>query len=120
MGNCLANPTLIAEDGKPEPSKKAKTTSRVVSITNLSKLNARNEGISTLENFSEFKGKTVRIRVLLTQRELSQLLNGELQKSSSSSSSHQLLNALQLKGRRIAEAGLQDWRPDLETIPEDY
>lgn len=120
----MANQTLIAEDENPEPSKKAKTTSRVVSITNPSKLNARDSGISAVENCCEIKGKTVRIRVVLTQRELSQILNGELQKysasSSPSSSSYQLLNALQQKNRINPEVGLQDWKPDLETITEDY
>ncbi|KAL2524657.1 Uncharacterized protein Adt_09711 [Abeliophyllum distichum] len=125
MGNCMANETPNAEEIKQETPKKAKTTSRVVDITNPSKPNVcRNAE----ENCSKMEGKAVRLRFVLTQTELNQILNGEFQQysSSSSSSSHQLLNALQLTSRRIDKDGFVDdnvngnWRPDLETIPEEY
>ncbi|THG02861.1 uncharacterized protein LOC114293578 [Camellia sinensis] len=67
------------------------------------------------------KGGGVRIRVVVTQRELIQILSNK----SKYSSVGQLLSAMKLKSRKISQVRTSDgstngaWRPALQSIPED-
>lgn len=67
------------------------------------------------------KSGAVRIRVLVTQQELKQLIN-----NNGGSSLEELLCALRLRSRCSVslegwkeDNGNGNWRPDLESIPED-
>ena len=69
----------------------------------------------------ETKSGVVRIRLVLTQNELSQILNGELKHSCA----EQLLNMVKSRSTRVSPDGSIDadrnenWMPALESIPED-
>ncbi|XP_059664480.1 uncharacterized protein LOC132310313 [Cornus florida] len=64
----------------------------------------------------------VRVRVLLTQKELNQILNNEF----NDNSVEQLLRAMELRSRKVSRVRTCDgdingsWRPALESIPEDH
>ncbi|KAJ0113007.1 hypothetical protein Patl1_02035 [Pistacia atlantica] len=71
----------------------------------------------------EPKGEVLRIKVLVTQEELKQILN--YNKDFKYSSVEQLVTAMKLRRPSICEVGTNhdrmnsNWRPALESIPED-
>ncbi|KAA8524631.1 hypothetical protein F0562_011054 [Nyssa sinensis] len=73
------------------------------------------------KNHGDSKSGVVRIRVVVTQRELNQILNNE----SKYSSVDQLLRAMKSRSTKVSQVRASDggmngnWRPALESIPED-
>ncbi|KAJ0053566.1 hypothetical protein Pint_02044 [Pistacia integerrima] len=71
----------------------------------------------------EPKGEVLRIKVVVTQEELKQILN--YNKDFKYSSVEQLVTAMKLRRQSICEVGTNNdrmnnnWRPALESIPED-
>lgn len=92
------------------------------------------DGINDIESNGMNKkssGRVVRIRVVVTQSQLSQILKESSKYSSSSSSSsvEQLLStAIMLRNRKISEARTSDgggggngkWKPALDSIQEEH
>lgn len=72
----------------------------------------------------EPKGEVLRLKVVVTQEELKQILN--YKKDFKYSSVEQLVTAMKLRRRSICEVGTDEdginsnWRPALESIPEDH
>lgn len=70
------------------------------------------------------KGTVVRIKVVLTQRELKQILSND--KNSKFSSVEQFLSAMKMRSRSFSHDRVSDenvdpsWKPALESIPEDH
>ncbi|OIT00938.1 hypothetical protein A4A49_14348 [Nicotiana attenuata] len=135
MGNCMKNSKadILVQDKEKvetpiEEAQKAKEQS----------INKRRKSVSIRvdddkEEGQEMKRKgVVRIRVVVTQEELKQILNGQFNYSSA----HEFLRKIksESKGRRIRsrrrrlfQDGFSEkmrsntsWRPTLECIPEDH
>ncbi|XAR68098.1 hypothetical protein NMG60_11003108 [Bertholletia excelsa] len=128
MGNCVGN-KVILEQNKEETEDSRRMRSRTSSAGSIGggEIKEKNVRFKLHEDDDKSgcgyssKGCT-RIRIVLTQSELSQILNDR----SKYSSMEQFLDALNLKSRKVSSVGTSDegtrrgWRPDLETIVEDH
>ncbi|KAK9285415.1 hypothetical protein L1049_024608 [Liquidambar formosana] len=144
MGNCLMGSKIQAlQEEKNEPPKEEVVTKEIKSLAP-SKLEPARRGDGGKKKTVTFKlseensvdggsggggggggdskGGVVRIRVVVTQRELQQLLN--YKEGSKYSSVEQLLGAMKLRSKRISQVRTSEegisWRPALESIPEDH
>ncbi|XVF43381.1 hypothetical protein PTKIN_Ptkin02bG0035900 [Pterospermum kingtungense] len=145
MGNCLTSNKIQAQDDQDEPqgcSSQAKATTsggaaevadhgvkstekkkkkkKVVRF----KLNEEN-GVDAAKQ-GESKNGVVRIRLVVTQKELKQILS--CSKDLKDSSMEQLIRVMKSRGSRVCEGGSTSddgfhhgaWRPALESIPEEH
>ncbi|KAG8498779.1 hypothetical protein CXB51_005211 [Gossypium anomalum] len=84
-------------------------------------LNEKNSGDDRSGKQGESKNGVVRIRLVVTQEELKQILSSK--KDLRQSSMEQLIKAVKLRGVRVSEDGRTSdgaWRPALESIPEEH
>ncbi|KAL3509754.1 hypothetical protein ACH5RR_029155 [Cinchona calisaya] len=140
MGNCITKKALLAENQKIDQPREAKKQDMKTSAGRSSAFrsaknveNKKEKSVSFMLhqedanntrgiNSRETKKGVVRIRLVLTQNELNQILNGELKHSSS----EQLLNLIKSRSKRVSPDGSNDadknknWMPALESIPEDH
>ncbi|KAI8007214.1 hypothetical protein LOK49_LG07G02550 [Camellia lanceoleosa] len=131
MGNCVASNKILGQDEKDEQPREEKAFERSVRNVDGGKKSVRfklheeeeEEDGNGEERQGCSKGGAVRIRVVVTQRELIQILNTK----SKYSSVEQMLSAMKLKSRKISQIRSSDdegtngsWRPALESIPEDH
>ncbi|XP_050103640.1 uncharacterized protein LOC126583331 [Malus sylvestris] len=143
MGNCLRNNNKIASQDyeKHEAAKEAEPLeARKTAMPLPSNLKQEKKSVRfNLQEDHQNSGKrvgggdsktggAVRIRLVVTQEELKQLLN--YKKDSNHSSLEELLNAVKSRGTRVSEINGTSsddesissgscWRPTLESIPED-
>ncbi|XVF85663.1 hypothetical protein PTKIN_Ptkin17bG0134400 [Pterospermum kingtungense] len=137
MGNCLtSNNKIQAENDQDEAIKE---TGKV--ITGLEGAAEVADGVMTKkkkkqkkkivrfkldeENYvdggkqGETKNGVVRIRVVVSQEELRQILSSR--KDLKQSSMEELVRVMKLRGTRVSEDGFHGaWRPALESIPEEH
>ncbi|XVE85649.1 hypothetical protein DITRI_Ditri17bG0107300 [Diplodiscus trichospermus] len=150
MGNCLKSNKILAENEQDEPqgscqAEVIKETEKIITASNLGgaakvaeiksnkkkkvvrfKLNEENSVEGGKQG--EPKNGVVRIRVVVTQKELKQILSSR--KDLKHSSMEQLVKVMKLRGIRVSEAGRRcdndddgfhgAWRPALESIPEEH
>ncbi|XWS64109.1 hypothetical protein CRYUN_Cryun06bG0158700 [Craigia yunnanensis] len=146
MGNCLTSNKILAENDQDEPQ----GCSQEEVIKETGKVMASNlEGAAEVADGVEIKKKkvvrfklneennvdrgkqgeskngVVRVRLVVTQKELKQILSSR--KDLKHSSMEQLIRVMKLRGTRISEAGRTSddgfhgpWRPALESIPEEH
>lgn len=139
MGNCLiSNNKVSAQDhDKHESDKEAEAIQHTITpIMSSKKKTVRfklqedeDDSSRVIKNGThddESNSGVVRIRLVVTQQELKQLLNYKNDSVSNRSSVEQLLSALKSRsGRRISADQIgtsttdESWRPVLESIPED-
>ncbi|KAK9924544.1 hypothetical protein M0R45_032909 [Rubus argutus] len=139
MGNCLiSNNKVSAQDHeKHESDKEAEAIQHTTTPIMSSKKKTVRFKLQEDEDDSgrvikigthddESKSGVVRIRLVVTQQELKQLLNYKNDSVSNRSSVEQLLSSLKSRsGRRISADQIgtsttdESWRPVLESIPED-
>ncbi|CAD5323761.1 hypothetical protein AtNW77_Chr3g0180701 [Arabidopsis thaliana] len=118
MGNCLRHDNGVArkekDDLQPEP---------LVKLLGEGKESFRGEEES--ERSTEEESKVVRIKVVVTKKELRQILGHK----NGINSIQQLVHVLKDSGRNISmasyeedekEEGDENWRPTLESIPESH
>lgn len=142
MGNCLSNKSLAQEEEVPKEAEvveqtKPSTASKLEPVKLVDggqkkkkkvvrfKLEEDDTNVGTSSEGDSRSG-VVRIRVVVTQKELKQIL--DCKEGLKYSSVEQLVNALNLRGRKISEVRTSDedeginsnWRPALESIPEDH
>ncbi|KAF3967453.1 hypothetical protein CMV_008551 [Castanea mollissima] len=141
MGNCLSNKSLAQEEEVPKEAEvveqtKPSTASKLEPVKLVDgdqkkkkkkvvrfKLQEDDINVGTSSEGDSRSG-VVRIRVVVTQKELKQIL--DCNEGLKYSSVEQLVNALKLRGRKISEVRTSDeginsnWRPALESIPEDH
>lgn len=144
MGNCLTSNKILAQnDDQDEPQgccSQPEATGKVTEAAEVSdgvknnitetktkkkkvvrfKLNEENNVDRAKQG--ESKSGVVRIRLVVTQKELKQILSSR--KDLKDSSMEQLIRVMKLRGTRICEADDDDgfhgaWRPALESIPEE-
>ncbi|XWS20177.1 hypothetical protein CRYUN_Cryun31cG0077700 [Craigia yunnanensis] len=150
MGNCLTRNKILAQKDQDEPQgcrqaevigetgkvtasnlegaaevadgvkKKKKKKKKVVVRFKLNEENNVDGGKQ-----GESKNGVVRIRLVVTQKELKQILSSR--KDLKHSSMDQLIRVMKLRGTRISEAGRTSddgfhgaWRPALDSIPEEH
>ncbi len=148
MGNCLSNKSLALVKKEEElPSEAEMVEQTEPTFTPSSKLEASVKSVETkkkkkmvrfkLEEDNNVGGRrsdhsasrsgVVRIRVVVSKKELKEIL--DCKEGFKYSSVEQLVNAMKLRGRRISEVrtsttdqgGINSsWKPDLESIPEDH
>ncbi|EXB83384.1 hypothetical protein L484_001992 [Morus notabilis] len=137
MGNCLRsnyNKVLAEDIDKQEPPKElAKasftTTPHVKDVRrNKNRVRLRLQEGNNIGNSSETNSGVVRIKLVVTQEELKQILNYKSRSGSNFSSVEQLLSEMKIvRGRSVSEVDKSDhgtivhgsWSPTLESIPED-
>lgn len=141
MGNCLiSNNKVSAQDHeKHESDNEAQATQHTITPIMSSKKKKKktvrfklqedeDDSGRAIKNgrHDESKSGVVRIRLVVTQEELKQLLNYKKDSVSNSSSVEQLLSSLKSRsGRRVSADQIgtsttdESWRPILESIPED-
>ncbi|CAH8261341.1 unnamed protein product [Arabidopsis lyrata] len=118
MGNCLRHDNAIAgkekDDLEPEP---------LVKLLEEGKTSYNGEEES--ERSTEEVSKVIRIKVVVTKKELRQILGHK----NGINSIEQLVHVLKDSGRNISRAnyeedekeeGNENWRPSLESIPESH
>uniref|UniRef100_A0A5B7A6T3 Uncharacterized protein n=1 Tax=Davidia involucrata TaxID=16924 RepID=A0A5B7A6T3_DAVIN len=137
MGNCITTNIIVDQNEKEEPRREAESIKETRSVTSSELGSARpanggkkkmvrfklckEDGVGR-ESHGDSKSGVVRIRVVVTRRELNQILNNE----SNYSSVEQLLSAMKLRSRKVSQVRINDggmngnWRPALESIPEDH
>ena len=134
MGNCITRKEEDQKTEQPREAKKVDKTSAggsanvqsVKTVENRTKKTVRfrlgeEDANNAGGDSKETKSGVVRIRLVLTQNELSQILNGELKHSCA----EQLLNMVKSRSTRVSPDGSIDadrnenWLPALESIPED-
>ncbi|KAL6953310.1 hypothetical protein U1Q18_024505 [Sarracenia purpurea var. burkii] len=139
MGNCTARNRILAQnDEKDKKPREAVAVERTRESTSSSKreperhvnggkkktvrFRLQEEGANGKESRGFSKSGGVRIRAVVTRRELVQILRNE----SKISSVEQLLSLVKMKNRkvsmvRISQRGTSGgWRPCLDSIPEDH
>ncbi|KAI5340327.1 PREDICTED: DUF4228 [Prunus dulcis] len=138
MGNCLrrSNNKVSAQDHEKHEEAKtleAKKTAQMPLPSNL-KLKRKSVRFDLQEDEDSGRGNVVsgestkngvvRIKLVVTQEELKQLL--DYKKDSNHSSLEQLLSAVRNRGTKVSEIGTSNdestgsgWSPTLESIPED-
>ncbi|OMO75495.1 hypothetical protein CCACVL1_16156 [Corchorus capsularis] len=77
------------------------------------------------ENQGDSKNGVVRIRLVVTQKELKQILSCRKDLKQQNSSMEQLIKVMKLRGIRVSDDDHEDgfhggWRPALESIPEEH
>ncbi|XP_026452062.1 uncharacterized protein LOC113352461 [Papaver somniferum] len=140
MGNCLFNNNCQVEEEQENSIERIKIHHNHNHQKNVVKLNFG--GINDdddLKKGSSGVRNVVRVRIIMTQEELSQILrynnqrdnglHGDLSKEYTTTASHsieQLLNVMKTgkvkvvsKVRRKSETTNCNWKPHLESIPED-
>ncbi|KAB1201965.1 hypothetical protein CJ030_MR8G005347 [Morella rubra] len=144
MGSCLSSSsTKTSEKGEKE---EVTSEAEVVEEITESSIRSKLEPVKQLEadagtkkmvrfklqegenvdkgNRGESRSGVVRVRMVVTLKELKQILDSE--ENTKYSSMEQLVSAMKLRGRRICEVRTSDagvnspWRPALESIPEDH
>ncbi|XWS34274.1 hypothetical protein CRYUN_Cryun21dG0026700 [Craigia yunnanensis] len=148
MGNFLTSNKIQVQNDQDEPQGSCqeeviKETVKVITASNLEeaaevangvkikkkkvvrfKLNEENN--ADREKQGESKNGVVRIRVVVTQKELKQILSSR--KDLKYSSMEQLISVMKLRGTRVSEARRRSdddgfhgaWKPALESIPEEH
>ncbi|KAI8558284.1 hypothetical protein RHMOL_Rhmol04G0079300 [Rhododendron molle] len=113
MGNCVARQATIVENGE------CKQPIREAEAMEPSKEEGGDNGSKENHGNNSRSGTGVRIRVVVTQRELVQFLKNN---ESKYSSEEQLLSEMKLKKRiKVSQFGTSGgWRPALESIPEEH
>lgn len=138
MGNCITTtkPNILPEDDNNQrrPSKEMeKTAASAVEKEEVGRSTSTFRAADNYDNVDgeeevRFKGKrrVVRIKLVLTQKELDRILNGgddKDQEKDSSSAERLLMKAISdMRSRsRISEEYGNDfhWKPSLESIPEE-
>ncbi|KAL1197483.1 hypothetical protein V5N11_012062 [Cardamine amara subsp. amara] len=117
MGNCLRHDNGLTGKEKDEPESEPQ-----VKLLEEGKTSINGEDES--ERLTEGESKVVRIKVVVTKEELRQILG---HKKGINSIQH-LLHVLKDRGRNInrvygedeEEEGDENWRPSLESIPENH
>ncbi|KAL5573325.1 hypothetical protein UlMin_022922 [Ulmus minor] len=136
MGNCVitSNNKVLAEengdDPKQEPSREEEPSTLKGSNGGNKKKTVRFKLKDQDEEISggrDSKSRVVRIKLVVTQEELKQLLDHK--DGSRHTGVEELLNVVKLRGRRVLEVNQSgfgseifngSWRPALESIPEDH
>ncbi|THG18497.1 ABC transporter F family member 4 [Camellia sinensis] len=136
MGNCVTSNKILGQDEKDEQPREERAIERSVRHVDGGKKKSVRFKLHEEEEEEEeeedgngeerqgcSKGGAVRIRVVVTQRELIRILNTK----SKYSSVEQMLGEMKLKSRKISQIRSSDdegtngsWRPALESIPEDH
>lgn len=120
---------MAEEIDKQEPPKELvkasfTTTSHVKDV----RRNKNRVRLRLQEGNSETNSGVVRIKLVVTQEELKQILSYKSRSGSNFSSAEQLLSEMKImRGRSVSEVDKSDhgtivhgsWRPTLESIPED-
>ncbi|CAL5200543.1 unnamed protein product [Lathyrus oleraceus] len=119
MGNCLIKNQISSKQDENEDIKrvmKMKTPKR------------EEDGMKRKVRFKIQDGNSsiMRIKVVVSKEELKRVLrNKNIENGVKNSSLEELLNDMKLKEKSVAkieevDGGLNCWRPDLDSIPEDY
>ncbi|XP_057508961.1 uncharacterized protein LOC130791717 [Actinidia eriantha] len=122
----MRNRSLLVHNEKENQPREAEVIERKIDVHGGKKKTVRfrfnEEDGADKERNGYSKNGAVRIRVVVTRRELIQILRSETKYSSV----EQLLKAMKLKSRKISPVRTSDertnrgWRPALESIPEDH
>lgn len=130
MGNCLANNKIIAQDDHESYSDEQAKVEKKMEMSSSKKFEARprkercmkkNKKVRfEIQNDEEVdRGRSVRIRVVMTQEELKKMLSSK--DENDDTTLEQLLGVMKLRGGKFCKRDLSvcSWRPALESIPED-
>ncbi|XP_031278637.1 uncharacterized protein LOC116137088 [Pistacia vera] len=134
MGNCLIRDNkALARNAGDESQREVEETIGTFTATDESEAKSKFDGGKSMVRLRvrresrivdvEPKGEVLRIKVVVTQEELKQILN--YNKDFKYSSVEQLVTAMKLRRQSICEVGTNNdrmnnnWRPALESIPED-
>lgn len=127
MGNCLTGNKVVAQNDQDETEDIKETTNvitaaGVVETKKEKKKKVVRFKLNEENNVDSGKPKdgVVRIRLVVTQKELKQILSSgkDLNKYSSM---EELVRAVKLREKEACDDGFHGaWRPALETIPDEY
>ncbi|PON68729.1 hypothetical protein PanWU01x14_093360 [Parasponia andersonii] len=119
------NTSTSTSHSKPEDLKDAEKKNRVrFKLQDLEEKRTIGGGRGLNDPHGDSKSGVVRIRLVVTQEELKQILNYKKNNDSKFSSVEQLLNEIKLRGSSSVfevenKSDRGSWSPALETIPED-
>ncbi|KAL1126439.1 hypothetical protein V6Z11_A13G111300 [Gossypium hirsutum] len=127
MGNCFTSTKVVAQDDQDE-TEDIKDTRNVIPAAGVleTKKEKKKKVVSSKVNeennvdSGKPKDGVVRIRFVVTRKELKQILSSgkDLNKYSSK---EELVRAMKLRENEVCDDGFNGaWRPALETIPEEY
>ncbi|KAK6252061.1 hypothetical protein QUC31_013781 [Theobroma cacao] len=147
MGNCLTSNKIVAQNDQPEPQgcraevivETGKVTAsklegaevaadggEKIKKKKMVRFKLNEESNADRGRQAESKDGVVRIRLVVTQKELKQILSSR--KDLKHTSAEGLIRVMKLRGIRISEGGRTSdddgfhggWRPALESIPEEH
>ncbi|CAK8535523.1 unnamed protein product [Lathyrus sativus] len=119
MGNCLKKNQVSSKQDENEDIKRA---------MNMKTPKREEDSLKKKVRFKIQDGdsSTMRIKLVVGKEELKRVLrNKNIENGVKNSSLEELLNDMKLKEKSVAkfeevDGGLSCWRPDLDSIPEDY
>ncbi|XP_045806014.1 uncharacterized protein LOC123899003 [Trifolium pratense] len=130
MGNCLKkNQISSSQDHENEEItkrvEKMKKTRREDNLKKKVRFKVQDDNKSDYDGNSSTSG-ILRIRLVVSKEELKRVLsNKSIENGVKNTTLEELLKDMKLKDKNVSkieevDGGLNSWRPDLDSIPEDY